>query len=460
MLNEKNSGEIMYKLIKKLFPICRSITGNGTRKTLEIISKEISIQTFEIPSNTRVFDWTIPNEWNITDAYIKNKNGIKIIDFKNSNLHVLNYSSPIKKTLTLKELKPHIFTDPEHPDVTPYRTSYYHENWGFCMPHNDFLNLKDEMYEILIDSTLKKGSLSYGEFFVKGKSSEEIIFSCYICHPSMCNDSLSGIALVTQLATYIKNLKNQTNYSYRFLFIPETIGSITWLSLNRNNLKKIKHGLILTCVGDSGNFTYKKTRKENAEIDQTVIDVLKDSTIKHKIIDFFPTGSDERQFCSPGINLEVGCFTRSIFGEFPEYHTSADNLDFIKPKFLNDSFEILKKVLHKLENNHGKSTVKTQSKPKKFSNNTEKVYLNLSPYCEPQLGKRMIYHNTGGFMKDILDKAKFSDQQINDEALLWILSYSDGFHSINDISHMSKINLEILKNAANILEEKKLLKLI
>ena len=452
MLNEKNSGEMMYKFIQKLFPICRSITGNGTRKTLEIISKEISIQTFEIPTNTQVFDWTIPNEWNIKDAYIKNQKGIKIIDFKNSNLHVLNYSTPIQKNLTLEELKPHIFTDPDHPDVTPYRTSYYHENWGFCMSHNDFLNLKDEMYEVQIDSTLKKGSLSYGEFFVKGKSSEEIIFSCYICHPSMCNDSLSGVALATQLAKYIQNLKNQTNYSYRFLFIPETIGSIAWLSINKNNLKKIKHGLVLTCVGDSGNITYKKTRKNDTEIDNTVIDVLNNSSKKHKIVDFFPTGSDERQFCSPGINLEVGCFTRSIFGEFPEYHTSADNLDFIKPEFLNDSFEMLKKIIEKLESNHGKSTIKNNIKPKKFSKSTDQVYLNLSPHCEPQLGKRMIYHKTGG---------KISEEvQIKEKALVWLLSYSDGYHSIKDISRLSEINLEILKNAANILEEKKLLKLI
>lgn len=443
---------MMYKLIQKLFPICRSITGNGTRKTLEIISKEIPLQTFEIPSGTKVYDWIIPNEWNINDAYIKNQKGTKIIDFKNSNLHVLNYSIPIQKNITLEELKPHIFTDPDYPDVTPYRTSYYQENWGFCMPHNDFLNLKDETYEIFIDSTLKKGSLSYGEFFIKGRSSDEIIFSCYVCHPSMANDSLSGVALATQLAKYIKNLKNQTNYSYRFLFIPETIGSITWLSINKNSLKKIKHGLVLTCVGDSGNITYKKTRKNNTEIDHTVMDVLKDSLKKHKIVDFFPTGSDERQFCSPGINLEVGCFTRSIFGEFPEYHTSSDNLDFIKPEFLNNSFEILKKIIEKLEKNYGKFIIKNHSKSKKFSNDDEQVYINQSPYCEPQLGKRMIYHTTGGKIS--------KEVQIKEKALVWLLSYSDGYHSIKDISYMSKINLEILKNAANILEEKKLLKLI
>ena len=297
-------GKDMYDLMIKLYPICRSITGNGVRETLKIIKKLIPIEIKEIPSGTKVFDWTVPKEWNIKDAYIKNSKGEKIVDFKNSNLHVLNYSLPINKKLRLNELKEHLFTLPEYPDWIPYLTSYYDENWGFCLSHNQYEKLEDDIYEVFIDSTLKDGFLTYGELYLEGKNKEEILLTCYICHPSLCNDNLSGIVLLTFLAKHILTLKKDTalTNSYRFLFIPETIGSIAWLCLNEKKISNIKCGLVVTCVGDSGKFTYKKSRIGNALIDKVVEKVLIDSEEAHEIIEFFPTGSDERQFCSPGFN--------------------------------------------------------------------------------------------------------------------------------------------------------------
>ena len=345
-------GEDMHELMIELFPICRSITGNGLRKTLKILKNHIPLEIFEVPTKTKAFDWEVPREWNITDAYIKNSKGEKIVDFKKSNLHVLNYSTPINKKISLDELKLHLHSLPEYSDVIPYRTSYYNENWGFCITHNQLLQLEEDEYEVFIDTTLEDGSLTYGEYFIKGESEDEVLLSCYPCHPSMCNDNLSGIVLLTFLAKHLKNLSLQ--YSYRFLFIPETIGSIVWLSRNEMNVAKIKHGLVATCVGDSGISTYKKSRQGNTEIDQTVIEVLKKSGDDYKIMNFDPLGSDERQFCSPGFNLPVGSLRRTNPANFPEYHTSADNTEFVKAKYLADSFSKYFKVILKLEENFGK----------------------------------------------------------------------------------------------------------
>ena len=362
-------GKNMYDLIEELYPICRSITGDGVRDTLKIISTEIPVKVKEVESGTKVFDWVVPREWNIKDAYIENSKGERIVDFKNNNLHVVNYSVPVRKTVSLKELKEHLFSLPDHPDWIPYRTTYYDEEWGFCLSHSQLLDLKDEQYEVVIDSSLEKGSLTYGELLIKGALTDEVLISTHICHPSMCNDNLSGIAVATYLAKYLNQKKNR--YSYRFLFIPGTIGSITWLALNEKKTKKIKHGLVLTGLGDSGSITYKKSRHGNAEIDRATEYVLKNSEDNYSIIDFYPFGYDERQYCSPGFNLPVGTFMRSLHGKYPEYHTSADNLKFIKSEKLNDSLQKIKSVIEILEGN--------------------KTFLNLNPKCEPQLGKRGIY---------------------------------------------------------------------
>ena len=302
----------MYQLVSELYPICRSITGNGVRETLTKIKTVIPLEVKEVPSGTQVFDWKVPKEWNIEDAWVKNSKGNKIIDFKKSNLHVLNYSVPIRKKADLNELKEHLFTIPDHPDWIPYRTSYYQENWGFCISHNQFAGLKDESYDVLIDSSLTDGALTFGEFYLKGASSDEVLISTHICHPSLCNDNLSGIALSAILGEHLS--KVSLKYSYRFLFIPGTIGSITWLSLNKKSASKIKHGLVVACVGDSGNFTYKKTRIGSAEIDKVVTYALKNSAKDFNVIDFFPYGYDERQYCSPGFNLPVGCLMRTPHG--------------------------------------------------------------------------------------------------------------------------------------------------
>ena len=439
-------GEDMHELMIELFPICRSITGNGLRKTLKILKNHIPLEIFEVPTKTKAFDWEVPREWNITDAYIKNSKGEKIVDFKKSNLHVLNYSTPINKKISLDELKLHLHSLPEYSDVIPYRTSYYNENWGFCITHNQLLQLEEDEYEVFIDTTLEDGSLTYGEYFIKGESEDEVLLSCYPCHPSMCNDNLSGIVLLTLLAKHLKKLSLQ--YSYRFLFIPETIGSIVWLSRNEMNVAKIKHGLVATCVGDSGISTYKKSRQGNTEIDQTVIEVLKKSGDDYKIMNFDPLGSDERQFCSPGFNLPVGSLRKTNPANFPEYHTSADNTEFVKAKYLADSFSKYFKVILKLEENFGKFYSKNNEELPEIDNKNDQVFLNLNPKCEPKLDKTVLYRKIGG--------------AVHNDALtiLWVLNYSDGKHSLRDISLRSGIDFKQIKQTAELLQDKKLLKRI
>ena len=439
-------GEDMHELMIELFPICRSITGNGLRKTLKILKNHIPLEIFEVPTKTKAFDWEVPREWNITDAYIKNSKGEKIVDFKKSNLHVLNYSIPINKKISLDELKLHLHSLPEYSDVIPYRTSYYNENWGFCITHNQLLQLEEDEYEVFIDTTLEDGSLTYGEYFIKGESEDEVLLSCYLCHPSMCNDNLSGIVLLTLLAKHLKKLSLQ--YSYRFLFIPETIGSIVWLSRNEMNVAKIKHGLVATCVGDSGISTYKKSRQGNTEIDQTVIEILKKSGDDYKIMNFDPLGSDERQFCSPGFNLPVGSLRKTNPANFPEYHTSADNTEFVKAKYLADSFSKYFKVILKLEENFGKFYSKNNEELPEIDNKNDQVFLNLNPKCEPKLDKTVLYRKIGG--------------AVHNDALtiLWVLNYSDGKHSLRDISLRSGIDFKQIKQTAELLQDKKLLKRI
>ncbi|MEC4880868.1 MAG: DUF4910 domain-containing protein [Scytonema sp. PMC 1070.18] len=409
----------LYQLIYELYPICRSITGNGFRETLKILNQHISLEIHEVPTGTPVFDWTVPKEWNIKDAYIKNSKGEKIVDFANSNLHVVNYSIPIHKKVTLQELKSHLFTIPEYPDWIPYRTSYYKESWGFCLRHNQYLELKDEEYEVYIDSSLEPGHLTYGEYFIPGESTDEVLISCHSCHPSLCNDNLSGIAIATFLGKSLSKIS--LRYSYRFLFIPGTIGSITWLSLNEEKVNNIKHGLVLTCLGDSGNFTYKRSRQGNTEIDEIAIYVLTTLAKDSKIIDFFPYGYDERQYCSPGFNLAVGCLMRSPHGSFPEYHTSADNLNFVHPQYLADSFSKCKSILHILDNN--------------------KIYINKNLKCEPQLGKRGLYRSVGGQR----------DSGLNEMAILWVLNLSDGHHTLLDIAKRSGMPFDEIQYAADVL---------
>jgi len=315
----------MYELLKKLFPICRSITGDGVRRTLEIIKEEIpSLKVFEVPSGTKVFDWEVPKEWNIKDAWVKNSKGEKIIDFRQSNLNVLGYSIPVSRYVTKTELLEHLYTLPEQPSVIPYVTSYYAERWGFCISDNDKQNIQDDKYEVFIDSTLNDGSLTYGEIVIPGKVEEEVFLSTYLCHPSMANDNLSGVVVTTNLVKWLMSHDNY--YTYRIIFIPETIGSITYLEKNFKILKeKVIAGFVLTCLGDEGKFSYIPSRYGNTLADKVALFTLKNEVKEYISYSYLDKGSDERQYCAPGIDLPVCSITRSKYGTFPEYHTSADN---------------------------------------------------------------------------------------------------------------------------------------
>jgi aminopeptidase-like protein len=412
-------GQEIFRLMAELYPICRSITGRGLRRTLEIVQRYIPLQLHEVPSGTRVFDWTVPKEWNIRDAYVRNSLGEKIIDFQKSNLHVVSYSVPIRKTVPLADLKKHLHTIPGHPDWIPYRTSYYREDWGFCLSHNDFLGLGEGEYDVVIDSTLEDGSLTYGEILLEGAKKDEILISAHACHPSLANDNLSGVGLATILAKHIATAPRK--FSYRFLFIPGTIGAITWLSLNEQTVCRIKSGLVLTGVGDPGNLTYKKSRRGDAEIDRAAGHVLKHAGPPGKILDFSPYGYDERQFCSPGFNLPIGRLSRTPFGEYPEYHTSADNLEFVSTDALSDSFMKVRAILDILEN--------------------DDVFINRNPKCEPQLGKRGLYSSAGA----------------DEIALLWVLNLSDGRHSLLDITERSGFSFTAIFQAATALTKAGLL---
>jgi aminopeptidase-like protein len=426
-LDSAKIGHELHRFAADLYPICRSITGDGLRRTLAMIQGRIPLRIFQVPTGTPVFDWTVPREWNIQDAYIKGPDGKRIVDFQRCNLHVLNYSTPIHATLSLSELKPHLFTLPQHPDWIPYRTSYYQEDWGFCLSHNVMLELQEGSYEVRIDSTLQDGHLTYAEWFLPGRLQDEVLISCHTCHPSLANDNLSGLTVATALAQFLSG--RDLRYSYRFLFIPGTIGAITWLARNSDIATRIHHGLVLTCLGDQGPFHYKKSRRGNAEIDRAAAHILSHYSDSSEILDFSPYGYDERQYCSPGFNLSVGCLMRSVWGTFPEYHTSADNLDFIQPAQLGESLRICVGVLDVLENNER--------------------YRNLNPYCEPQLGRRNLYCATGGHT---------IEAEIN--ARLWVLNFSDGTNSLLDIAERSGIPFPAIEDAAELLSENGLLSAI
>jgi aminopeptidase-like protein len=412
-------GRDIHALMSRLYPLCRSLTGDGVRRTLDFIKELIPLAVHEVPTGTRVFDWTVPKEWNIRDAYVKDAGGRRVIDFKRSNLHVVSYSVPVRKRLSLSELKEHLHTLPEHPAWIPHRTSYYKDTWGFCLSHQQLGELQEGEYEICIDASLEDGHLTYGEYYLRGEQEEEVLISCHTCHPSLCNDNLSGIGVAAFLAQQLSRLSLRC--SYRFLFIPATIGSITWLAQNECRAAGIKHGLVLTCLGDTGNPTYKKSRRGNAEIDRAVLHVLKHSGQPYSVLDFYPYGYDERQYCSPGFNLPVGCLMRTQHGQFPQYHTSADNLEFVQPVALADSYARCLEVFAILESN--------------------RRYLNTNPKCEPQLGRRGLYRVSGGRPCG----------PMNEMALLWVLNLSDGEHALLDIAERSGLAFPSVKHAADAL---------
>ncbi|MHC2336528.1 aminopeptidase-like protein [Bradyrhizobium sp. USDA 4454] len=420
-----SSGAKIFALAEKIYPICRSITGNGVRQTLREIGAQIPLDIHEVPTGTPVLDWVVPREWNIRDAYIKDQRGRKVVDFNESNLHVMSYSVPVSRTMPLDELKSHIFTSPDQPDLVPYRTSYYQENWAFCMAHRQLEQLRDNTYEVVIDATLADGHLTYGEYFHRGESEDEVLLSAHVCHPSLANDNCSGLALLAELLNHIAQMR--TRYSYRFLFAPGTIGAITWLARNEHRVHHIKHGLVVSMVGDGAGPTYKKSRRGDAEIDRAMIHTLQHSGLTPTILEFSPYGYDERQYCSPGFNLPVGLFQRSRFGAIPQYHTSADDLSFIRPEHLGESFRIICEVIDLLEGNRS--------------------YRNTYPKGEPQLGRRGLYGAIGG------DK----DAAAANMAMLWILNLSDGHHSLLDIARRADLPFPVILKTAKVLERHELL---
>lgn len=418
-------GAELHALIAELYPICRSITGDGVRETLRLLQRHIDVSVHEVPTGTPVFDWTVPPEWNIRDAYVKNSRGERVIDFQKSNLHVVNYSVPVHEKMSLAALRPHLFTLPANPDWIPYRTSYYKKTWGFCLSHKQFLDLSEDEYEVCIDATLADGHLSYGEMYLPGETADEILISTHICHPSLANDNLSGIAVASFLAKHLA--QSERRYSYRFLYIPGTIGAITWLCRNESGVSRIKHGLVLAGVGDSGPLSYKKSRRGNTEIDQAAIHTLRHFAPETQVLDFSPYGYDERQYCSPGFNLAVGRLSRTPHGTFPEYHTSADNLSFVRPRSLAESFKACFAILSILERN--------------------RTYINTSPKCEPQLGARGLYRAIGGATDNTAELA-----------MLWVLNLSDGSHSLLEIAERAHLTFDSIHQAAVVLHEHGLLK--
>jgi aminopeptidase-like protein len=413
----------MHTLIRELFPICRSITGEGFRDSLQRLGRVVPISLSNVPTGTTVFDWTVPKEWNIRDAWIADSSGRRVVDFSNSNLHVVSYSVPVRARMSLAELKPRLHTLPEQPDVIPYRTSYYAEDWGFCLSHRALEALPDGEYEVCIDSTLAPGDLTYGECLLPGTTTDEILISVHSCHPSLANDNLSGMAVGAFLARHLAG--QQRKHTFRFLFIPGTIGSITWLAQHETQARRVRHGLVLSCLGDRGHSTYKRSRRGTAPVDRAAAHVL-GLAGAHTLLDFAPYGYDERQYCSPGFDLPVGCLMRTPNGQYPEYHTSGDNLDFVASESLEDSLNKVLAIVEILEH--------------------DRAYINLSPKCEPQLGRRGLYRNTGG-----------TSPRDFEMSLLWVLNLSDGRHSLLDIAERANMPFAAVRRAADALHDVSLL---
>lgn len=424
-LDVRALGEAIHAFAREAYPICRSITGDGVRRTLEILKEIVPLDVYEVPTGTPVFDWQVPREWNLREAWIKDPRGEVVVDLRDHTLHVLNYSVPVAKKLPLEELQEHLYSLPEKPELIPYRTSYYAERWGFCLPHRQREALEPGNYEVLIDATLEPGHLTYGELFLPGETAETVLLSTHVCHPSLANDNLSGLGVMAHLARLLSGVERR--YGYRFLFIPGTIGSITWLARNREAAAEVRHGLVAANLGDGGPFHYKRSRRGEAEIDRAVVKVLADAGEEHEIEDFVPFGYDERQYGSPGFDLAVGSLTRSPWGRYPEYHTSADDLELIRPEPLGESLARYLEVVALLEEN--------------------RRYCNLNPHCEPQLGKRGLYRTIGGD-----DKGR--EREL---AILWVLNQSDGERSLLEIAERSGIAFEAISEAAEALLEAELL---
>lgn len=416
-------GSEIHALMAELFPVGRSLTGNGVRETLRRIARDLPLEVVETPSGTEVFDWTLPPEWNVREAWIAAPDGRRVVDVADHNLHLVGYSIPVHERLTLPDLRPHLFTHPDHADRIPFRTSYYSRTWGFCLEQERLDALPEGEYEVRVDSTLDEGgSVTYGEVVLPGATDDEVLLSTYCCHPSLANDNLSGIAMLAVLGRALASRPRRL--TYRLLWSPGTIGPLIWLWRNEERLERVRHGLVVSCVGDPGPPTYKRSRRGDADVDRAVEQVLRERGADHRLLDWIPWGGDERQFGSPGFDLPVGAFSRTPADAFPEYHSSADDLDLVRPEALEDAYATLLAVLDRLDGNAR--------------------YLNQSPKGEPQLGKRGLYRATGGGSSEEL-------------ALLWVLNLSDGDHDLLRIADRSGLPFAEVRLAADRLLEPGLL---
>ncbi|MCG8456074.1 MAG: DUF4910 domain-containing protein [Holophagales bacterium] len=434
--DEAAIGREIYGFAEKAYPICRSITGDGVRETLGLVA-EIApgLEVHEVATGTEVLDWTVPKEWNVRGARLLGPSGEVIVDFADHNLHLMGYSVPARREIGLDELQAHLMSAPQRPHAIPYRTSYWNENWAFCLCHSVREALEEGTYRVEIDTTLEDGHLTYGEVCldatVPGPAGElegegVVLVSAHCCHPSLANDNLSGLGVVAHLARMVA-AKAERRYSYRFLFVPGTIGAIVWLARNRELASKVRHGLVAANLGDAGPFHFKRSQRGDTELDLAVEHVLEASGERYQVEDFSPFGYDERQYCSPGFDLAVGLLSRSPWGRFPEYHTSDDDLDLIRPGRLGRSLRRYWEVLEVLEAN--------------------RVYRNLRPEGEPQLGRRGLYHHIGGGEEG-------RDRQL---ALLWVLNQADGRRSLLDIADRAGMPFPRILEAARALEEAELL---
>lgn len=424
MEKDKSTGQEMYDLCGRMFPLNRSITGNGVRETFRLLQEEIpdiEIKLTEVPSGTQVFDWTVPDEWNCEEAYLEGPDGSRILDMKDSNLHVLGYSEPVDKVLELDDLMGHIYTLPRQPDLFPYVTSYYSRRWGFSMTDNQKKALRLGKYHAVIRSTLAPGSLTFGEMYFKGRTEDEILLSSYTCHPSMADNECSGPALMVSLARFIKGLSNK-RYSYRLVLAPETIGAITYISRNINELKAhVKAAFNLTCVGDDRTYSIVHSRYADTYADRLLMNVLKGSTAGFDEYPYTARGSDERQYQAPGVDVPMVCFCRSKYHLYPEYHTSADNMDMISPAGLQGSYDIMTKVILLAEKN---------------------LKYRTTVLCEPQLGKR-------GLVPTMSSKETYQQTL----ALKDLIAYADGRNDLLEISGIIGQPVDILLSLADKLVE-------
>lgn len=408
-------------LMERLYPIARSITGDGVRETLAVLGEHIDIAVTEIPTGTPILDWTVPNEWNVRQAWIKGPDGSTVVDMADLNLHVMGYSAPVHAQMTLEELQPHLHSLPDRPSLVPFKASYFSEAWGFCLSHNQRESLAAGTYEVFIDASLEPGSLTYGEHVIEGETDREILVSAHCDHPALANENVSGMVAAAVIAQLLAT-DGTPHHTIRFVFAPATIGAIAWLAQNRGRIDRVAGGLTLTSLGDDAPLRFKKTEAGDTTIDRVAAEVLGESAAKHEILDFYPFGYDERQYNAPGFGLAVGSFMRAIHGQTSEYHTSGDNLELVDDGQLAEAIDVVTDVVLAMD--------QTRS------------YVNRAPFGEPQLGKRGIYAGVGG--------SRIQDLQF---AMLWVLNQSDGAHDLVSIATRSGLPLDSIEAAADLLLE-------